>query len=376
MEVFEVNHTELKAFIKKCLENQLSLYMWGTIGIGKSETANEVSKERAGQFNREYVCWNKISKEEKIKVAENPEKYYFFMDIRLSQLDPSDLRGLPALNGKDTVEWKVPFWLYVATLPKAMGTIFLDEMNLSPPSIQASGYQLILDRAIGEVTLSDGVGVIAAGNRISDKANVYDMAKPLQNRFNHVTLRVPKIEDWTQWAITHNVDARIIAFLNARPQLLMGKLDSKSGDVAFPTPRTWGKFCSKLIKGETSLDNLMALASASVGTGAATEFTAFIKLQKSINLQELLKKPETAKDIKETDLLYSVVGLIAEWYDSHNKTEDLDKLLQISNNLQAEFAILLLRICKEKHLPQFRRDVSKLESWKQTWKKYGKYFEI
>lgn len=376
MEVFEVNHQELKAFIKKCYISKLPLHMWGTIGIGKSESANEVSQELAGEFKREYVIWNKMSKEDKHKLAEHPEKYFFFMDIRLSQLDPSDLRGLPALNGHDTVEWKIPFWLHVATLKDAKGMIFFDEMNLSPPSIQASGYQVILDRALGEVTLAEGVGVIAAGNRITDKANVYDMAKPLQNRFNHVTLKVPNIEAWTSWAITKGVDTRIITFLNARPQLLMGRLDMKSGDVAFPTPRTWGKYCSALINGETGLDNLMSLASASVGTGAATEFISFIKLQKQINLQELLKKPETAKDIKETDMLYSLVGLVSEWYDAHTKADDLDKVLQVSNNLQPEFAILMLRMCKERHLPQFRRDVNKLESWKITWKKYGKYFEI
>jgi len=298
------------------------------------------------------------------------------MDIRLSQLDPSDLRGLPALNGHDTVEWKIPFWLFVSTLPEAKGIIFFDEMNLAPPSIQASGYQIILDRALGEVTLADGVGVIAAGNRISDKANVYEMSKPLQNRFCHVTLKIPNIEAWTQWSINNDVDTRIITFLNARPQLLMGKMDLKSSDVAFPTPRTWGKYCSKLIKGVTNLDDLTACACASVGTSATTEFVSFIKLQKQVNLQELLKKPETAKLVEETDMLYSLVGLVAEWYDAHNKCEDLDKLLNIVNNLRPEFAILLLRICKERHLAQFRRDVNKLKSWKVTWELYGKYFEV
>ena len=217
MEIYEVNHQELKAFITKCYENQLPLHMWGTIGIGKSESAKDVAMTLSDKFQRKFVEWNKISKEEKHEVANHPEKYFFFMDIRLSQLDPSDLRGIPALNGHDTVEWKIPFWQYVATLKEAKGIVFLDEMNLSPPSIQASGYQLVLDRAIGEITLADGVGVIAAGNRISDKANVYDMARPLQNRFNHVTLKIPNIESWTQWAINHDVDTRIITFLNARP---------------------------------------------------------------------------------------------------------------------------------------------------------------
>ena len=376
MEIFEVNHNELKAFLEKCIENKIPPHLWGTIGIGKSESVLKKAQELAAKNKREFFDWNRSSKEEKHKLAQNPEKYFFLMDIRLSQLDPSDLRGLPALNGHDTVEWKVPFWLHVATLKGAMGVIFFDEMNLSPPSIQASGYQIVLDRCLGEVALADGVSVIAAGNRISDKAAVYEMARPLQNRFVHVTLKIPNIKDWTDWAINNDVDTRIIAFLNARPQLLMGRMDLKSADVAFPTPRTWGKYCSALIKGETSLDNIMALASSSVGTGAATELVSFIKLQKQINLKELLENPEKAKEITETDMLYSLCGLVSEWYDAHTKAEHLDKVLQIANNLQPEFAILTLRICKERHLALFRRDVNKLDSWKQTWKKYGKYFEI
>ena len=35
--------------------------------------------------------------------------------------------------------------------------------------VQASAYQLILDRKIGEYTLPDGWAIVAAGNRESDR---------------------------------------------------------------------------------------------------------------------------------------------------------------------------------------------------------------
>ena len=213
MAVLEVNHKDLEDLIMRHYKAEVPLYIWGATGIGKSETVDRKAKEIAESLGREYVKWNKISKKKKQEIAENPKKYFFLMDIRLSQLDPSDLRGLPALNGKETVEWKIPFWLHVASLEEAMGIIFFDEINLAPPSIQSAAYQLILDRELGEVPISKGVTSIAAGNRLEDKANVYDLPRPLQNRFDHVTLGIPTITqeckgDWGEWAMENKIDTR------------------------------------------------------------------------------------------------------------------------------------------------------------------------
>jgi len=379
MVVLEVNHKQMELFIERNYENQLSLFVWGTTGIGKSETIETKARDIAEKEKRVYVCWNKISKEEKHEVAKNPEKYFFLMDIRLSQMDPSDLKGLPSLNGSDSVEWKVPFWLKVASLKGAMGFVFFDEINLAPPTIQASAYQLILDRALGEVTINDGVGVLAAGNRISDKANVYELPKPLQNRFNHITLKVPNVEDWTIWAIKAGVDSRIITFLNAHPPRLMGKLDSNSKEMAFPTPRSWGKSCSRLISGIQNLKDVESLASSAVGMGAAMEFASFLKFQRKIDLQELLKNPKkylSSIEDEDLDLKYSMISLVTDWYDKNYKKEDLNKVLEISKYVQAEFAVLLLRFCKLRHQSSFKKNAPTLKSWNEIWQKYGKYFDI
>ena len=53
------------------------------------------------------------------------------------------------------------------------GILFLDELNTAAPMVQASAYQLILDRKIGEYTLPDGWAIVAAGNRESDKGVVF-----------------------------------------------------------------------------------------------------------------------------------------------------------------------------------------------------------
>ncbi len=378
MAEIKLNHEELEVEIRDAMKiGNVSMYMWGTTGIGKSQTVRKVAEEKAKDIGKIFVEWNKLSRLEKHKIADELNKYYILFDIRLSQMDPSDVRGLPDLNGHDSVEWKVPFWLYVISQKNASGTLLFDEINLAPPSIQASAYQIICDRALGEVTLSDGIFIIAAGNRVEDRANVYDMAKPLQNRFIHCELKPPTADDWIKWAMERNVDSRIITFLKFRPSLLF-KFDATSKEQSFPTPRSWGEYADKLVNGlpDNTIDErnrIKRKITMAVGTGAAQEFTSFIKLRKTINLHEILADPEKVKDITEMDMKYSLISLLADWYDKHYKAKDLEKLLKISSHIQKEFAILMIRMAKAKHNSSFLNQISKLTIWKTMGKEYGKY---
>jgi len=379
MAEIKLNHNQLEEELKDAIKmSRVSFFVWGTTGIGKSQTVERVAKNTAKEKGKEYVAWNKLSRDEKHKVAENLNKYYILFDIRLSQMDPSDVRGLPDLNGKDSVEWKVPFWLHVVSQKNAHCTLLFDEINLAPPSIQASAYQLICDRALGEVTLGDDVFIVSAGNRVEDRANVYDMAKPLQNRFVHCELKVPHIDDWCDWAMKKNIDSRIITFLKFKHSLLF-KFDPKSKEQSFPTPRSWGEYANRMINGlpdntQEQRNKIKRKVTMAVGAGAAVEFTSFIKLRKTINLKDILNHPEKASDITEMDMKYSLLSLIADWYDKHYKKSDLETVLKVADNIQKEFAILMIRMVKAKHESSFLNNVSKLDLWKKELGPiYGKY---
>ena len=369
--MLKVKHRELEKLIIRAYETSKPLFIWGTTGIGKSWTVRKVAEKLAKRYGRTFIEWNKLSLEEKHNVMEHTEKYFVLVDIRLSQIDPSDLKGLPRLN-REHVEWLPPLWLHWASLEKSRGIIFLDELNLAPPSIQASAYQLILDRALGEYSLADGVLVVSAGNRLEDRANVFEMPKPLQNRFLHVELSIPTSDEWITWATENDIDPRIVAFIYRFPSMLF-KFEPKSKEPTFPTPRTW-HYASDLIKGVNDYDLLEMLVATAVGEATAYEFIKFVKLKEKLpTVEELIRG--TKEVPKELDLLYVLSSQIAEWF--RNKTlknkKELEALAEkVLSKMPDEFAMLTLRLMKSAN-PDLFRQTPKLNAFKPLYRKFVKF---
>jgi MoxR-like ATPase len=187
------------------------------------------------------------------------------IDLRLSQLAPTDLRGLPvARDGK--ARWYPPEFLPT----EGQGVLFLDEINMAPPTMQGMAQQLILDRKVGSYTVPEGWFIWAAGNREEDRAAVFDMPAPLANRFLHVDV-MPSFDDFKAYALSRGIHEHIVAFLSFRPELLHR---SDALQPAWPSPRSW-EMASQLHTIE--LDVAVA-----VGAAAAAEFNAFVALYRQL----------------------------------------------------------------------------------------------
>jgi hypothetical protein len=230
-----VTPTALADYLGQLVKHELKLsaMLWGAPGVGKSSIVAQTAKA----FDLEFI------------------------DVRLSQLAPTDLRGLPVPeNGVS--KWYPPEFLPTG----GKGILFLDELNMAPPTMQGMAQQLILDRKVGSYTLPDGWFIWAAGNRKEDRASVFDMPAPLANRFLHLEVE-PDLESFKLYGFTAGIHEHILAFLAFRPQLLHA-LDSKH--PAWPSPRSW-EMASKLLNAGLDI-------SAVVGAGAAAEFAAFIQV--------------------------------------------------------------------------------------------------
>jgi MoxR-like ATPase len=242
-----MNSEHLKTYLDRIITNnlQISTMIWGAPGIGKSSIVSQLAIEHQLQF----------------------------IDVRLSQLAPTDLRGLPvAEDGRSK-------WFPPEFLPQSgKGILFLDEINMAPPAMQGMAQQLILDRRVGSYTVPNGWFIWAAGNRKEDRAGVFDMPAPLANRFLHLQVE-PDFDSFKTYALTQKVHEQIIAFLSFRPSLLH-KIDPQQ--PAWCSPRSWMMASTLHYAG-------LDLAPA-IGTLANAEFQAFTELYRILpNLAPILE---------------------------------------------------------------------------------------
>jgi hypothetical protein len=325
---------------------------WGSPGIGKSDTYKQAAKEIAKKMNLPF------------KEGKDPS-CFGYVDIRLSQLDPSDLRGLPNIVGNKTT------WLTPDFFPTSgQGFIIFEEINLAPPSIQGAAYQLILDRKLGDYIIPDGWSVFAVGNKMTDGAMTFEMPKPLQNRFAHAGLMAPSVEDWVaKWAMQAGIDSRIMSFLKSHPDHLM-IFKADSDDVAFATPRSW-HMLSDYIKDVEDVDWLEKYASSTVGTGVGIEFATFIKHQLKVDFKALLKNPKEILKYTSMDMKYSIMGGLFELYKKDKKL--LDNMFEISIEVDPEFGAFLCNMIRISDENDFRKKAPSCASWKSFVKKYAKY---
>src|SRR5690606_30192725 len=229
------------------------------------------------------------------------------IDIRLSQLEPSDLRGIPFRSG-DTVQWAVPAMLPDALRHGPRGILFLDEITSAPPSVSAAAYQLILDRRLGEYRVPDGWAIFAAGNRQGDRGVTYTMPAPLANRFSHYEDE-PNLDDWVSGAFGFSIDERLIAFLRFRPDLLFD-FDLAENPAAFPSPRSWEFAHRALAKFGGERDMLLGALKACVGAAAGVELDAFLRnLDNLPDIDAIIEGRETAVPA-DLDLQYAVASAL------------------------------------------------------------------
>lgn len=290
--------------------------LWGPPGVGKSDMIRETAERHSVPV----------------------------IDIRLSQMEPSDLRGIPFRN--DTaVEWAIPAILPNAERHGKKGILFLDEITSAPPSVSAAAYQLILDRRLGEYEIPDGWAIFAAGNRQGDRGVTYTMPAPLANRFSHFDVEA-HLDDWVAWAYQNGIDERVIAFLRFRPELLFD-FDPAHNPVAFPSPRSWEFAHRSLQKFGNHPQLLQGTLQACVGPAAGIELTAFVSsLDKMPDLDDIIAGKEVPVPT-EIDLQYAVaaalVGRAIRARDEANAAQVIGHILNYAGTFpQREMGVMLV----------------------------------
>jgi len=302
---------EIKNSLDGLIESQIPVFVWGSPGIGKSSIIKQIAKDKGLEF----------------------------MDLRLSLLDPTDLKGIPFFD-KDNHEavWASPNFL--PKEPNSKGILFLDEINTAPPSVQASAYQLVLDRKVGDYELPKGWSIVAAGNHESDRGVVYRMPPPLANRFVHLNMEV-SFEDWKSWAYNSGIDSSIIAFLHYDSSRLFD-FDPTANQKSFPTPRSW-EYVDKILASKIDEALLLEVISGAVGAESATAFVSFRKVMYRLPDIDKLLDGEDVEVEHDSQVLFALVAGIVSSIKQEDSMKKIDNALKFSLTLPKEFSVMLVK---------------------------------
>jgi hypothetical protein len=294
------------------VKQKIPAFLWGAPGIGKSSIVRQIASE-AG---------------------------IGFVDLRLSLMDPTDLKGIPFYDK----EAHTALWAPPAFLPRdGSGILFLDELNTAPPAVQASAYQLILDRRVGEYELPKGWAIVAAGNRESDRGVVYRMSAPLANRFVHLEMEV-SVDDWRDWAYMAGLDERVIAFIGYKNEELF-TFDPALNEKSFATPRSW-EFVHNILQSGMGEHLLLDAIGGAIGRERAVEFLSFAKVMHRLpDLDAILKEGRGAYP-DEVSVLYALSAGLVSKVLSDPSGERVDNLLRYTIDLQSEFAVMIVQDLK------------------------------
>lgn len=243
---FHMEETLNKEAVKSDIKS-MPIMVWGSPGNGKSAIIRQCAKELGIDF----------------------------IDARLPQMEPCDIKGLPVPDKEN----KVMDWYINGTWPRgkdSKGILFLDELSACDKSIAVAAYELILDRRLGKLySIPDGWMIVAAGNTTTDRAVANTMSSALANRFMHLELETD-VKTWCNWAFSHNIHPSVIGYVKYKPSHLFS-MEKQNLERGWPSPRAWENV-SKMCYVCNNEDILRKMVYGLVGNAVGVEFMEFFKL--------------------------------------------------------------------------------------------------
>lgn len=222
---------------------KVSYMLHGRPGVGKSEIVQQLAGEIGARL----------------------------FDLRLTTIEPQDLRGLPYYDHEaGRTVWYRPEDL--PDDPDRPSVLFLDELTAASPYLQPTVYGLLQERRVGRHRLPDSVFIVAAGNTVEDGAIAYDMGTALSDRLVHLHV-VARPGDWLEnYAVPRGLHPAVTAFIRTRPDLLdTTEAALGQGHLIACTPRSWTRV-SDILKTRPERGLRDVLVAGVVGDAVAAEF--------------------------------------------------------------------------------------------------------
>lgn len=324
--------SQASAIVEAAIDNQLKVratkghrdaqclvpYLQGRAGIGKTTSVTDITKRR--------------------------EDWAHFI-LSLAQFDAGELMGIIAKDGDKAVRLK-PHWLTIVEQLAETHTaviLFLDELPQAPIANMNVGRQLINEGRAGDFKLPDNVTIVAAGNRVSDRAGANNMPSHLKDCLLFLDVEAD-VEDTVAYMNSVGVHPLVTAFIRYRPELL-NKVERDADSNA--SPRSMERLSSIISWG---LDETLEreAVSGQIGAGNAAEFYGFKPVYEAgaNDIDSILSNPDSAKVHEEPSICYAVCSALAHRANDKNIGNIIKYLVRLPHK---EFAVFTVKDAFNRH---------------------------
>ena len=265
-----MNIKDLKSSLDYLFKAEVTPFIWGHAGIGKSTVLKQYAENKG---------------------------YKFFPFYLGTQSDLGDILGLASFvkdkNGSEiATTFATPLWLketieYCENNPKSGAVIFLDEFNRARRDILNGMFSLALDKTFHTVKLPTNCHVVAAGNPPTDEYIVTDINETaLMSRFCHVKLE-PTFQEWLIYAKGSEFEPTLISFLQEQPDLL--EETKSSFTLPVKVDRRAYERVNRLFKVETPPELLDQLMTGIIGAERLVAYKLHLtKTEKPLSASQVL----------------------------------------------------------------------------------------
>jgi len=271
--------------------------------------------------------------------------------IDVPNLDLGDV-AMPVVNKEKRVTEYYPNSRFKLHLGKPVIVMF-DEITKGSPPVVNMVHPMFekVNPRLGDVPVPLGSLVFMTGNLTTDGVGDTLKAHTL-NRIVALHVRKPSAEEWIEWAIAHDIDPVVVAWVSRFPHVMASYTDAGQTDnpyifnpkrpsVSYVSPRSLAT-ASDLVKSREHNDRDAVLAglAGTIGEAGARDLAAFVEFSDQLPAWEtIITKPEDANvPTAPGACAVSVFGAISR-VDKATITPFMKYLSRFSAEWQAVFAI-------------------------------------
>lgn len=261
-------------------------------------------------------------------------------------LDPVDIRGaIKVITPADAEAFNLPTSAVGTTvafppdfLPRSVERptiIVIDDAPTGSSSVQATLFQLLLERRLGTYTVPKDVHFVLTGNRLEDRAGAGRTLTALDSRVVRLSVEV-SVQDWLDWAVNALIAPEVIAFHRFHAGKYLWQFDSSK--KCNPLPRTW-EFLSDIFKCHPHKDLEHELYGGCVGEEASSMFIGFLRIFRELpDPRQCLSNPTSSPVPQDIGAILCLCGVLSRIV----QRDTLKNLITYTSRLGLEYANLAI----------------------------------